>query len=38
MGDGIRRPDNRMRMESFEREFIEQTGVKLVSAKAEWGR
>lgn len=31
-------PTTSMRMESFEREFIEQTGVNWWSAKAEWGR
>ncbi len=38
MGDGIRRPDNQYAYGSFEREFIEQTGVKLVVGKGGWGR
>ncbi len=37
MGDGVRRPDNQYAYESFEREFIEQTGVKLVVGKGGMG-
>ena len=37
MGDGSVGPTTSMRMEAFEKEFIEQTGVKLVVGKGGMG-